>query len=424
MKSPSTWRTIKDDYGITGLNLHYKVHEGNNLITSSTIRIPTNTTTDQSFLFKWHFDSLLTKHQHISYYLQVSDNDQPHGYKTAKTETGVIKLPTTKTADVKIEQTQKSIGENFNKDSDNLKKIKTTISDLQNKLKSKKSLSWEDKKEIEKVLDEHKRLEKSIEDLSKNLEKLKAQHKKFDKKNEETLKKHDQLQKLMEDVLDEETKKLLKELENLLNNKKTKPETISNKLDDLEKKDINLEKELDRALDLYKKLKFEQKIEKTIDKLDQLQKDQKKDSEQEQKSSEKQDALNKKFDDIKKDLKDLQKQNEETKSDQTEKLEELNKTSEEISDQQKGGSENIKSGKSKKASENQKSAASKMKDMKNAMEDMLNKMQQEEQEEDFNNLRRILDNLVKISYDQENLINIFKKLNKVNPQFVEQSGTT
>src|SRR3546814_12184133 len=83
--------------------------------------------------------------------------------------------------------------------------------------------------------------------------------------DEELLKKQEELQELFDKVLDEETKKIIAELEKLLekNNKNLTREQLQN----LQLDNKSLEKELNRLLELYKQLEFDQLLQESIDEL-------------------------------------------------------------------------------------------------------------------------------------------------------------
>lgn len=67
-------------------------------------------------------------------------------------------------------------------------------------------------------------------------------------------------------------------------------------------------------------------------------------------------------------------------------------------------SQEMKQSQNSKASKSQKSAANKMKDMAQSMENQMQQQEQEQAEEDVKALRQLLENLVDMSFDQENLI--------------------
>ena len=62
----------------------------------------------------------------------------------------------------------------------------------------------------------------------------------------------------MDKVLNDESKKLMQELQDLL--EKMNKKEMKNVLDKIEQENTDLEKELDRNLELYKELEFEQKL--------------------------------------------------------------------------------------------------------------------------------------------------------------------
>ena len=62
----------------------------------------------------------------------------------------------------------------------------------------------------------------------------------------------------MDKVLDDESKKLMEELQDLLEEMNKKE--MKNVLDKIEQENTDIEKELDRNLELYKELEFEQKL--------------------------------------------------------------------------------------------------------------------------------------------------------------------
>ena len=53
------------------------------------------------------------------------------------------------------------------------------------------------------------------------------------------------------------------------------------------------------------------------------------------------------------------------------------------------------------------------------MQQEMDEAYEEQQTEDYNNLRQILENLIQLSFDQEKLIDEFKKNKKYSPKYVE-----
>jgi hypothetical protein len=234
----------------------------------------------------------------------------------------------------------------------------------------------------------------------------------------------------MEELLDEETKKLLEELQRLLQ-ENASPSEIQKLLDKLNKDSKNLENELERTLALFKQLQFEYKTDQLIkdlkkdivgqqemlDKTELAEKEQKKgenEANKWQELSKEQEMLNKEF------------------SKTTEKLEELNELNQELGnieelpdkddasqvDQlQNQSKENLQESAPSKAKQQQQKAIQKMSEMAQQMEEMQNEMYMEMDMRNLETLRQIIHGLIKLSFDQEALIQQFRELQPTDPRF-------
>ena len=416
--------SISDDYGFTKLALFYK-KDHQNSYSSEPIEF-NKSSTSQSIFHSFNTEKLnLKPGEQLDYFLSVWDNDAFNGYKKSSTTKYGFRIPDRKDIDDKIEQNTKKAEKELDKTLEELKDLNKKMDDFTKKTKGKKELDWEDKKELEKLIEEHKKMNEKVQDLQNELQNLNEQKDMFDQQNKELQKKAEQLQELMDELLDEETKKLYEELEKLLNEEIDMKE-LSEKLDELNKKDENLEKELDRSLELFKQLKFEQDLDKTKNKLEELAEKQKDLAEktEEQKTDnqelqDEQDKLNEEFKDLQEELEKLEELGEEL--DKKMDMSEISEDSEEVKEDQEKSSESLKSGKNSKASESQKSAADKMKKMAKQMEAMQMDMASQEMQENIEDLRYILNNLIYLSFEQERIMTEIKTVRQIDPRFIELS---
>jgi len=83
----------------------------------------------------------------------------------------------------------------------------------------------------------------------------------------------------------------------------------------------------------------------------------------------------------------------------------------------KNSSEHLENKKNKKSSESQKDAAQKMSEMAQKMAAM--QSQAQNSEEDMDALRQLLDNLLHLSFEQEDLMERYKKMDRKNPEYVK-----
>lgn len=427
---------LQDDYGITELNLFYKIKGANPMNFSNdfmeavvesplkAMNIPVkNGQNAQSFYFRWNIDSLrLMPNQDLEYYLAVWDNDAVNGRKRTLTPTYHFKLPSKSEIASEInksaEKAEKQLESTLNK----AEILKKDVKKLEQRLKGKKQLDWQDKKAIEDLLKKQESLTQELENLKEKNEEFNQKKDRFDQTNERIAEKSKLLQQLMDEILDEDTKKLYQELAKLLQ-EKGKENDIKELVEKLKNKDQNVEKELDRALEMFKQLKFETKLEDVKNKLEELSKKQDQlaekslDKNQNQEELKKeQDELNTEFKEAQKELEELNEINDELENKNN--LESTEQKEQEISQEQQKSSEELDKKDNKKASKSQKNAAQKMQQMADQMKKMQESMESDQLSENIEDLRAILENLLTLSFNQEEIMKDFRKVNQTDPRFV------
>jgi hypothetical protein len=419
---------VSDDHGISKLLLHYKIkkQDSKNEV-SNAIKIPIdNTSPASNFFYDWKLDSLNIKPgDKLEYFLEVWDNDGVNGSKKTRSVNFEYKVPDKTAIKKEIEDSSKKTEKELEQILSKTKNIQKDISKMEEKLKTKKSLTWQDKKTIEEIRKKQEELKEELDKLNKLHDQLQQKQDKFSELNPELAFKMEELKKLMEELLDEDTKKLYEELEKLLEQNAQK-EQIQKTLEELRKKDLQMEKELERALEMFKELKFEQKLDQAIKDLKDLAEKQKDLAEKTDKKEgnneellKEQEKLNEEFEQLKEDLKDLEEINKslENKKD----LMDTQDKEQEISKDQQKGTESLKNNQNKKAGGSQKSAGEKMEKLGKELAEMKSEMQAEQAQEDIDDLRYILENLVRLSFDQEELMKNFKKVNQSDPRFIQLS---
>ncbi|CAN5475788.1 ATPase [soil metagenome] len=422
---------IKDDYGFTKLTFNYHFLKSGDSTQSNkgkqfseNLSVNRNSTTDQFFHFWDVTDINVIAGDEIEYYFEVSDNDGINGAKSTRSQSQVFKAPTLK-----------EIAENSSKNNDNLKsdlkesiaaakQLQKDMTDLNNKLMDKKEMAWDDKKKANELLNKQMDLQRKLEELKNKNQRNNEEKSEYKPVDQSLLDKQKQLQDLLEKMMTPEMKKMLEELQKMM--EQANKEDVQDQLKQMKMDNKDMEKEMERALELFKQLEFQQKMQDNIDKLNDLAKKQDDLSKQsEDKNSDskdlkdKQDDLNKQFDDFKKDMDDLEKKNEALE--EKNNMEKTDQQEESISQDQKESSEQLAGDKKGKAGKSQKSAAQKMDQLAKKMEQMQSSMEAEQQEEDMDALRALLENLLHLSFDQEKLMGDLATMDVNNPQYLKAS---
>ncbi|EMR03105.1 DUF4175 family protein [Cesiribacter andamanensis] len=417
---------VSDDYGLTRLQVHYRLtgKNGQEGAFKRTVLPLQRGNTSQTYYYRWQLDSLgIGVGDKLEYFVQVWDNDGVNGAKASRTGVYMLQLPEAREVEDQLskaeQQNQSQIDENLKQ----AKQLKDQLKKAEERLRGKNRLDYQDEKILEEIVQERQKLEEALQKLQEQQKLIDEQKKRFNQQdNEKIAEKAEQLRQLMNELLDEETKKLYEELQKLLE-EKSNPEELRNVLDKLNRKENNLEKELERTLELFKRMKFENQLDQTIDKLDKLQKEQ---EELAQKSEEKnpdteqlqqeQEQLNEEFKELEKQMEELQKLNQDLKSPNS--MEDTKPEQQEIKKQQEQSQQELQDGKPKKAGKAQQKAAEQMKKMQQKLQQMQGGMEMESMQENMDNLRDIVDNLVKLSFDQEALMKEFRGVNQSDPRFV------
>ena len=419
-----------DDYGLTKLNFHYKIERAGQVVTDD--KTPMGITKGKQTTYD-HILNVkelgLRPGDKLSYYFQVFDNDGINGSKSAKTGQMYYEMPTV--AELK-EQEQTNNAEIKNELEDALKKMKKLGDDVkrvQNRILQKKEMNWQDRRELEKLIQEREEIEEEIQQAKDNFDENIEKQEEYQQVSEEIAEKQELLQKLFDEVMNDEMKDLFKEMEEMLN--EMDQEKLKEQLDEIQMSEDEMEKELDRMLELFKKMEVEKQMEDAVNELDSLAqkqedlskqseelakekeklKDQPKDSEANKALEEKQKELEQKQEEINKEFEEIMKKVEEARE-KNEALENpMEMDSEKLQQQQKDTEENLQNSsqqlqkqKNSKAAKSQKNASKSMKQMSKEMKEMMQMNQMAQMQQDVKSMRQLLENLVDMSFDQETLI--------------------
>jgi len=400
---------ISDDYGLKKLQVVYydQLNPDNKQFQEVVIQKKSL----ETFFYELP-DSLLSKKGvYYELYFEVFDNDGVNGSKKAISRKFSFKNKTDNEIQQELLEEQKDYINKLENSIQNQKQQQKELDNIQKNLKDKKEVNWNDKKKIDNYIkrqEQYKQMmERQTDKMQENLDEKKEINESLQNKKEVLKKRIEELKKL------EKQQKLLDELEKMA--EKLNKEQLIKKAKELAQQNKQQEKSLERILELTKRFYVEQKTMQIADKLDKLSK--KQDSVQNDKPSaqEQQNKINKEFKDIEKELEELSKDNEKLKEPM--KIPEMDDQKEDVNKETEKAKENLGKQQNKEAKKSQKKASKKMKEMSQMMQQSMMDMQGEMIEENIDDLRKILENLVTFSFQQEDLMNTFDKISSEHPEF-------
>jgi hypothetical protein len=434
-----------DDYGLTALRLHYRLHRGDSKasggFTSRPLGLPSGA--GGTYSYTWNLAPLaMQPGDRLEYFVEALDNDGIHGPKSTRSRPLEFRLPSRRELDKQLASQANSVASQLSSAAKQSKQLERELAQSQDKLKTKREMSRQDRKQLEDMLDQKQQQDQQVQQLQKQFEQLQKQQDQLSPKSEELAQKAEELKKLMNDLLDPETKKLYDKLQKLLEQQKQPDAEMQKLLQQLENKEDTLQKELDRALEMFKQMQFEQKAEQTADRLEQLAQEEQKLAEKtaendknnpdNKQGAEQQKAENQKlqqeqaqkrqeFEELKKDMADLKQQDKEMgdQNDMDEQKPDQQQTDQDMQESEQELSKN----QNQKASQSQKAAAQRMQKMARKMKDQMSDDEEQKKQQNIDGLRDILDNLVTLSFDQEKLMKDFRVVDQTDPRFVQLGQT-
>lgn len=425
-----------DDYGLLNLTFNYQLKKAKGgQQPMNTVKVEKTAGKQATYQYAWDISEMpLEAGDELNYYFEIFDNDGVNGSKSARTQVMQYRVPSL--TEYREEQASNSeeLKKNLEKALKESMKVQEDMKKLREKVLQKKELDWQSKKELERLMNRQQQLMQEIEQAKKSFDENRDQQKEMNQnKSEEILQKQEKLEKMFEETMNDEMKKLMEDIQKMM--EEMNKDQALEKMEEMQLSNEEVNKELDRLQELYKQLEVEQKLEEQISRLEELAKEQDKLAEETEKNGKdqkelekKQDELNKEMKDIAKEQEDLEKKNEELErkqkiEDMKEDMKDAKKDMEDAKeDMEKGGdskSESEKSEQNKKASKKQKKAANKMKNMANKMKSNKKGGDMEQMEEDLATIRQLLENLVGLSFGQEQTMKEITTVNPAAPRYVQ-----
>ncbi len=419
-----------DDYGLLNLSFNYTVNREGGKAVEETFKLAKPSGNQIRFNHVFDLNSLeLKPGDEVTYFFEVFDNDEVNGSKSARSNIMVFSVPTVEELKAQEEQNDEQIKDELQKALEESQKIQQEIKKMKEKLLQEKDLDWQSRKELEKLLDRQKDLEKKIEDAKEKFEENLKNQEQYSEMDEEIMEKQEKLQEMFDEVMSEEMKELMEQIEELL--QELEKDVAFEMIEEMEFSDEEMEKELDRMLELYKQLELEKEMKDMVDDLQELAEEQEELSEETEQTDpsdeskqeelqDKQEQINEKFDELQEKMENIEKKNDELEKprdlgDEQQNEEQMENIEQELNDSQ----QQLQQQQNDKASESQQKASDKMKDMANQMNMQMQSGEMQQMQEDMQALRQLLENLVGLSFDQEDLMTLFDDVNVNTPRYVD-----
>ena len=422
---------VQDDYGLTRLELVVRWVDGSKA-PGTVERIPLARPggTRDVFTYSWDATALgVGAGDVLEYWFEVWDNDGIRGPKSTRSQVRILDAPDAQELREERNAAGEALAEDLEQALQDARELSRELEEIERALREGKELSWQDKRALEDFLKRQEELQKQLQELQQTNEQRTERAAEFTETENRILEKQEMLQQMLENILSDEMKDLMQELRDLLEEQGDEVlDEMKERLDELDINQESLEKELDRALEQFKQMEWEMRMEEVSTELEQLAQDQLELAEDTRTGAdtpedlrERQEQLNDRFDALQEELRELEKQNNELENPNP--MPDTAQEEQEIQNELNKSSEQLNTGKPSKASDSQKKAGKQMEEMAQQMSAMMDAMQSEQQSEDLEALRALLENVLSLSFEQETVMEAVRTTGPDDPRYSNHGKT-
>lgn len=403
-----------DDYGLTKATIVVDVFQSeSDKGTSKTINIPFGNSPTMFNISEvinlYNFMEALPRR--IELYVEIYDNDKLRGFKKSNSQKHIFIFKTDEEKKMEAEQRQNKQMNSLSDLSNQAEQMDKKLEDLKNMLKTQLNKDWKTQQKIEELKKQYEDLKKQVDQLDKEMQQNPLQKEKSDAEKE--------IEKMLQEMLNKELESMFKEFDKMLN--ENKADKIMEQLENIKQENKSLKENVDKNLEDFKQQAFEEKLDEALEKIDEIIEKQEKLNKEElnkqtkDKISEKQEAIQKEFKEFSQEMEKLRQMNKELERPNS--FMETKPQEQSIDQEMQDAQENMDDSKTGKAKKNQQNAEDQMKDLQEKLQKNKEQMEEENLDEDIEATRELLKNLIRISFQQEELMKNVQRTRAIDPAF-------
>ena len=419
--------TIQDDYGFSGLEFRYRIvdehtyeEEGEGFLTENLDFDPSL----KNQVFHHHFDLksiYIQPGETVEYYFVVYDNDAINGPKSTRSRIFSYYVPSEEELMAQSRKDQERVKEELSQGVGESRQARDDIEGLKRELIDSERIGWEQRESLKNLLDRQQEIQDNFEELKQFKKESEIRQEQFKETNERIKQKQEELEKLFEEVLSDELKDLFNQIRDELD--KLDRDSMYEMLEKMDFEFRDLELRMDRALELFRQLELERILQDGIDQLGNLEEEQGSISEETEEGVDseelagKQEELKEKFEMVKDLMEEFREKNENLS--RPFQIDDTSHMEDSILDDLQNALDQLNMDQLMESLPFQQDSRDKMGELGQMLEGMQQNMFQDKLAEDARALRQILENLLKSSFSQEDLMKETRGINANDPRYVE-----
>ena len=265
---------ISDDFGFTDLQLAYEIRKPSYLqadpyVAMFTFKEVSPDSIEQVIKTLWDLSEMyLMPEDEVHFHFELTDNDNISGPKKTISNNFIIQVPSLSDIFEDIEESEKSLVSEFLENLNEIKEIKEQFESLELKVIKSEKLTWEQEQLIKNNLDKSIQELKKLEEMSKKMDAIAETAEKHKLFSPDLMEKFNTLSELLNEIIPKELLKNMNELEKEL--EQININELQRALEDLSQHMGEIQDDLNRYLEIFRRLQAEQRLDEMVKKMQQL----------------------------------------------------------------------------------------------------------------------------------------------------------
>lgn len=420
--------TIEDDFGFTRLVFNYRTLDQRQITRGEQVDFFTEEVEIEPNLrnqtFYYHFDLqsiYVQPGETVEIFFKVFDNDAIYGPKSSRSQLFTYYIPTEEEILAEQRATDEQVEQGLSDGIGEVQQARDQIDELRKQLLDSDQLGWEQREMLQELLNKKESMEQMVQELADQKKDTDTRSEQFRENNERIKEKQEELQQLFDEVLTDELKELFDMIREELDN--LNRDQVYEMLEKMEFEFRDLEHQMDRTLEMFRQFAMERMLQESIERLDHLAeqqeslKDQTAGEGESDEILEEQEDIKDAFEAVQDMLEEFRETNE--KLQRPKDLMETGEFEDSILQDLQDAIDQMNMDNRNMAVPSQEDAGNKMQELSQMLMDMQQDLFQKQLAEDARAIRMLLENLLRSSFSQEELMLETRQANVNDPGYLE-----
>ena len=409
---------IQDDFGFSNLQIVYETKHpdyvgSRDLVSVQTIPTLSNVVTSQDVFYIWNLSFLeLMPEDEVKFHFESYDNDLVSGPKKSLSQEFIARFPSLADLFARMEQGEDLLEEDLGDMLRDLEEINDAVEDIELRLLKTEELEWEDRQTLQQSVEEMRNKLEEVKALQDAVNQIREQAEKHELFSSNLMEKFKNLNELLQDIVTPEMLESMIGLDDAMESLST--DELMKALRDFQGNSAAMEAQIDRFIEIFKRIRAEQKMNELVTRFDHLTEQQEKlasevatetDDENSGRLSTQQERNREEYERLKNLMKETADAMESFAIMPSGELERLFKSRdvEEVSDKMREAQNSLRSGNMARASESTEVAAENLRSLQTEINDISESFRTQTADAMAERFEKVLRNTLFISKEQEQL---------------------